>query len=152
MITYQQEDLNDIREELEPLLVEHYHEVAMYQDKIDLNPDWKGYELLSMANALHVYTARANQELIAYTVNIVQPNMHYKDHVYAVNDVIYVDPQYRHTEVAETLIQNSEELLKELGVSVMTFHMKTFKTFEALMDHLDFDKAEYLYMKYIKED
>tara|TARA_Y100000114_G_scaffold50443_1_gene46036 strand:+ start:1235 stop:1693 length:459 start_codon:yes stop_codon:yes gene_type:complete len=152
MIEYQIETLDEILEELEPLLEEHYYEVAMYQDRIQLNPNYDFYRTAEQNGSLLIWTGRDNGALVAYCITFLQFNPHYQDHLYAVNDVIYVCPEYRHGETAIELIQGLQEKLKQYEVSVMTFHMKTFKPFETLMKALNFDKAEYLYTKYIKED
>ncbi len=152
MITYQEELYDDIIEEMKPLFVEHYHEVAMYQDKIDLNPDYVAYKAMADAGVIHFLTVRDEGKMIGYTVTLLHAHPHYKDHDMAVNDILYVHPDYRHGEVAPTLLSKLEQIMKQNGVSVMTFHMKTHKPFETLMSFLAYDKAEALFMKYIKED
>lgn len=150
MITYQTEAYHEVIEDLKEILPQHYEEVALYRDKIDLNPDYDFYEDgYYEANSIHFFTARDNGKLVGYVVTMIYPNPHYKDHIYAVNDLLYVLPEYRHTEVAVQMLKQFEQEMKDLGVSVMTMHMKTYKTFEALMDSLEFDKSEYLFTKYI---
>ena len=152
MVKYQVENYKDIIEEMKPLLEEHYKEIAMYQDHIDLNPNYYLYELMSATGQVHFFSARDDGKLIGYCVTFVHPNPHYKDHIYAVNDIVYVDPEYRHSLVAPTMLTNLEAIMKDAGVSVMSFHMKTYKPFESLMSGLGYDKAEILFMKYIKEE
>ena len=154
MITYQEEQFNDVIDEIKPLLEEHYHEVAMYKDRIELNPNYDLYEIMNRTGNVHIFTARdseANNALVGYCLTFMQQHPHYKDHVYAVNDIIYVAEPYRHTEVAPEMISRLEKAMLAEGVSVMTFHMKTYKTFETLMDSLGFEQFEYLYSKYIKD-
>lgn len=154
MITYQEEKFDDVIEEMKPLLEDHYVEVAMYQDKIELNPNWGIYQAMNDVGNVHIFTARDDErdgKLIGYCVTFMQNNPHYMDHEYAVNDVIYVDPEYRHTEVAPMMLSELEKIMKSQGVSVMTFHMKTHLPFETLMQSLGYDDAEKLYTKYIKD-
>lgn len=155
MYTYQTERYTDVIEELKPMLEDHYEEVALYKDKIKLNPNYDLYEQMDQMGAIHIYTARdteANNALIGYVVTFVQLHPHYSDTVYAVNDVVYVADAYRHTEVAPEMIIRLEHEMLDRGASVMTFHMKTYKPFKTLMDSLGFDEVEYMYSKYIKED
>lgn len=154
MITYQQERYADVIDEMKPLLERHYEEVAAYKDRIKFNPDYAGYEAMDALGILDIFTARdtdANNALVGYCVSFVNAHPHYSDHVYAVNDVVYVDPDYRHGEVAPEMISRLEKRLEEMGVSVMTFHMKTYKPFRTLMESLGFDEIESMYSKYIKE-
>jgi GNAT superfamily N-acetyltransferase len=149
MITYQVEKItDDFIEEVTPLLEEHYKDIAMYQDKIDLNPDWDTYKLID-GDGFVAITARDDEKLIGYTAYFIKNNLHYKDHIFAVNDVIYLDKEYRGGTTAVDMLMYTEEVLEDLGVSVATMHMKTFAPFETLMQCLSFDKAEFLYTKYI---
>lgn len=154
MITYQKEDYKDVIEEMKPLLREHYEEIAMYKDRIAFNPNYDLYEHMDATGDVHIFTARdedANNALVGYVVTFMQHHPHYSDHIYAVNDVIFVADAYRHTEVAPEMISQLEVLLQEEGVSVMTFHMKTYKPFVTLMESLGFEEFERLYSKYIRD-
>lgn len=142
------ERLAHVRADIEPLLEDHYKEVAMYQDKIKLNVDWKAYELLEKNDKLRIMTWRENMELIGYNVFFLNQNAHYQDHLYAVNDIIYVRPDHRGPEV-KVFIDACEQAMVDEGVSVITYHMKEQKPFHALMEWAEYDHAEHVYMKYI---
>lgn len=150
---YQTEDFMDVIEEMKPLIEKHYEEVCWYKDKIALNPAYDIYEVMNRVGNCHVFTTRTEDgELVGYCISFIQRNPHYQDHIYAVNDVIYVAEEHRHTGCAAEMLKQLESIFKDMGVSVMTFHMKTFKTFETLMDSLGFEKQEFLFGKYIKEE
>lgn len=153
MISYQQEQIENTWSELEPLLHEHYKEVAMFQDKIKLNPDKAFYEHAQDAGRVYLHTARTtkDRQLIGYAATMVHVNPHYQDHTYAVNDVVFVLPEYRDGQVAPTLVAMVESDMKRLGCSVMTFHMKEHKPFRSLMKHCGFEMKEELWAKYIGE-
>ena len=150
--TYQEEQYIDVIEELKPLLAEHYKEVAVYQETIELNPNYHVYELMAAQGSLHMFTTRTvDKELIGYSVSFLNQHPHYSDHTYAVNDILYVHPDHRHTEAAPRMLTELEAVMREKGISVMTFHMKTYKPFETLMDALEYDKIEYLFSKLLKD-
>lgn len=149
MITFQQETLDQSLGEMKPLFEKHYKEIAMYQDKIELNPDYDRYYELEKNGGLQIYTARDDEKLIGYTIYFTNKHLHYKDHLYAANDIIYVDPEYRGSLMAFDLLHFADEQLKELGVSVVTMHMKSYAPFETLMKACEYDKAEFIYSKYI---
>ena len=151
MVRFEEEKFEDIIDEMKPLLQEHYKEIAMYKDKISLNPNYELYQAMADAGTLHILAARHGTVLVGYCVTFVNKHPHYNDHLYAVNDVVYLDPAYRHSAVAPEMIAELERMMLEKGVSVMTFHMKTYQPFETLMDFMGFEKAEYLYSKYIKD-
>jgi GNAT superfamily N-acetyltransferase len=148
-VKYQQEFLIQVENEARPLLEQHWQEIALNKDKIKLNPDWEVYHSLEQANALKIFTARAEGELVGYFVVMVQPNPHYKDHLFASNDIIYLHPDYRKGRTGLKLIQFAEGCLKEDGVSVLTINTKVHKPFDRVMEFLGFGLIERVYSKYI---
>jgi len=151
MVHYQLETYEEVIEDIKPLLELHYAEVCLYPDKIALNPKYEFYNTLDDAGALRIVTARDEGVLIGYSVFFEMPHPHYQDHIYAQNDIFYVAENYRHTEVAPSLVAKAEEALHGDGVSVITYHMKTYKPFESLMDFSGYDKAEVIFSKFIKD-
>lgn len=149
MITYQVERLEDCLEELKPILKAHWEEVALNKDKIKLNPDYERYLALDKAGALHTVIARDNDKLIGYYISFISYHIHYADNIYAMNDVIYIDPSYRKGTVAYRLLKFAEMKLKELGVDVMMLHMKTEHPFDRLCEGVGMKKVESIYSKYI---
>lgn len=148
-IQYNEEQIKDIRNELEPLIIEHWKEIAIHQDKIKLNPDWEKYELISDLGILRCFTARENGRLIGYFIVFAQPHLHYVDHVFASNDVIYIDKKYRSTGVGANMILHVEKELKQSGVSVLVVNMKCHAPFDPLMEGLGFTNIERVYSKFI---
>ena len=150
-ITYQQEFLNDVVEDCKPLLEMHWEEIALNKDKVKLNPDWDAYYVLEDMGKLKIFTARENGLLVGYFVVIVGRHIHYKDHLFAGNDILYLSPKYRKGFTGIKLIKFSEKCLKEDGVSVLTINTKVHHPFDKLMDFLKFNKVERIYSKYIGE-
>lgn len=151
MIEYSVEKLADCLEEIAPLLSDHYEEVAMYQDKVALEPDYDRYLTLADQDILHVVTARDGGDLIGYFISFLMPHIHYSSHTYAVNDILFLDKRYRNASAGKGMFEFAETALKELGVSVMTIHMKTAIPFDSLCESLGYDYAERNYTKYIGE-
>jgi len=149
MITYQQEFLSKIRQDIEPLLKKHWKEVALHKDKIKLEPHWDGYEAMEQLNVLRVFTARQGPKLVGYFAVSVAPSLHYASHTFAISDVIYVDPDSRHSGVASKLIEFAEGCLKKDGVSVVHINTKAHKPFEPLLVGLGYEKIDLLYGKYL---
>lgn len=148
-IKYQQEFLTTTYEEAKPLLNSHWEEIALNKNKIKLNPDWKAYESLESQGKLKIFTARDKGTLVGYFVVIVGVNIHYKDHVFASNDVIYLAPSYRKGFTGIRLITFAEKCLKDDGVSVLTVNTKVHKPFDKLLSFLKFSKIELVYSKYL---
>ena len=149
MINYQQEFLVTARPDAQKLLEDHWEEIALNKDKIALNPDWEAYEALEDAGKLKIFTARTDSRMVGYFVVLVGPNLHYKDHLFAVNDILYLDKDYRRGRTGIKLIKFAEQYLKEDGVAVLNINTKTHKPFVSLMAYLGFNLIERVYSKYI---
>ena len=89
MVKYQQEFLPTVKSDIQYLLKEHWEEIALNKIKIRLNPDWDAYESLEQQGKLKIFTARDEETLVGYFVVLMGVNLHYKDHIFAANDVIY---------------------------------------------------------------
>lgn len=150
MATYQVERFEDVIEEMIPLLELHWEEIAHHKDKIKLNPDYALYQAMQDAGILHMVTARDDKrKLIGYFVSIVSPNLHYMDHIFATNDILYIDKEYRGKMVGIKLFKFAEEELKKLGVDVIVLHSKVHADFKVLVERIGYTHVENQYSKYI---
>mgnify|MGYP003674087309 FL=1 len=149
MVTYQQEFLSQVQSDIEPLIELHWEEIALNQDKIKLNPDWDAYHNLEAEGKLKIFTARDSDSLVGYFVVILGINIHYKDHLFASNDIIYLHKDYRKGFAGIRLIKFAEKYLKEDGVSVLLINTKTHKPFDKVLERLKFKPIERVYSKFI---
>ena len=150
-IKYQREDFYKVKKEVDELFYNHWEEIAVNKDKIKLNPDWSFYEAVYTSGNLGIYTVRDKEKLVGYFIVIAKPHPHYKDHLFAVNDILYLDPNYRKGLTGYRMIKFVEEDLKKMGVSVLTVNTKVHKPFDPLMERLGFNFTERVYTKYIGE-
>lgn len=150
MITYQQEFFGKIRTEIGLLITKHWEEIALNKDTIKLNPDWEAYKQLEDSGILKIFTARDNDLLVGYFVVLVRNHIHYKDHLFAVNDILYLSPEYRKGRVGLSLIKFTENCLKEDNVSVLVVNTKCHKPFDSLLEYLGFTHIENIYSKLLR--
>ncbi len=123
MLTFQRERSTDLWPEIMPLLMEHKKEIASYDD-IHLSPDMDAYDRCEAMGMLRCYTARLNDRLIGYACFFVKANMHYRESLQAVQDVLFVTKPHRHGRVGLKLIRHSEYELMCEGVQVVYHHLK----------------------------
>lgn len=148
MITYQQESLATCKADAIPLLEKHWKEIALNKEKIKLNPDWKAYADLEDADILKIFTAREDgKKLVGYFVVFVKSHIHYKDHLFAYNDILFVDEDYRKGFTSVRLMKFAEKCLKVDGVEVMVVNTKRHKPFDSLLIWLGYKHVENLYSK-----
>ncbi len=148
-VKYQQEFLDSVVEDAKGLLEAHWEEVALNKDKIKIDPDWDAYYALQEQGKLDIFTARDEGVLVGYFVVFVSPHIHYKDHLFAKNDLIYLAPSHRKGFTGIKLIKFAESCLKEDGVSVLVVNTKNRKPFHKLMIFLGFTSEDIEYSKYI---
>lgn len=149
MSSYQQEFLASVYIEIQELIKEHWQEIAVNKSKIKLNPDWDAYEELEKNNRLKIFTAREDGKLVGYFVVITGVNIHYKDHMFAQNDVLYLSKEHRKGFTGIKLIKFAERCLKEDGISVLNINTKAHKPFDKLLDYMRYNMVERVYQKYI---
>jgi GNAT superfamily N-acetyltransferase len=138
---------DELIEEMRPLLFKHWKEIATYQDRIPLDPDFSLYAKLDAMGKLLCLTARLDGRLIGYSVFLLTRVAHYKSTLCAVNDVIYVEPEFRKGSIGVRLIRESEKRLKDLGVVKMTWHTKTSNDLSALLLKMGFAVDEIMMAK-----
>ena len=148
---YAREDFYVVKQEADELFYKHWEEIALNKDKIKLNPDWSFYETVYNSGNLGVYTVRKDAKLVGYFFVVASSHPHYKDHIFANNDIVYIDPDYRKGLVGFKLIKFVEEDLKKMGVSVLTVSTTVHKPFDAVLERLGFENTERLYSKYLGE-
>ncbi len=148
-VSYQQEFTATIASEMKKLVEDHWEEIALNKERIRLNPDWDGYVRLEESGILKCFTARDGQVLVGYFIVFCRPHIHYMDHVFAVNDVIYLRPDYRRGRTGIGLIRFAERCLADDGVSVLLINTKAHRPFDAVLERLGFSLTERVYGKYI---
>jgi len=139
------ENLANVKRDIEPLIKQHYDEIALNKDVIKLNPDWEGYARLDRVNALRVYTARKDGKLMGYFVVIVSKSLHYRDHLFANNDLIFLAKSARRGLTGIKLIKFAIESLESEGISKLHVNTKAHQPFDAILERLGFEEIERVY-------
>jgi len=147
---FQLESYTSIKNEIKPLIEAHYKEIALNQDAIKLNPNWKEYARLDSIGALRCFTARKDGELIGYFVVIVNKSLHYQDHLFAYNDVIFLAKGHRRGMTGVKLIKYATESIKEQGISLMIVNTKVHQSFDKILERLGYNLTERVYSKCFK--
>lgn len=146
-VQYKREFAPEIFEDIGPLLIKHYKEIAHYQD-IELKPDWQAYAQLEECKILRVFTVRdeaKNNELIGYAIYFVRKNIHYSDSLQAVQDILFVDPSRRGIGLA--FMKWCDKQLKAEHVQVVYHHVKKSHDFGPLLARQGYTLVDYIYGK-----
>jgi len=142
MLSLATETLARVRADAEPLLRQHYEEIALYKERVPLAPDWGRYEHLEATRSLPIYTARRDGRLIGYSVFLLSYHLHYVHTLVAANDILYLDPEHRKGTTGIKLIKYSEAELKKLGVDRILWHVKFDHDFRKILHRLGYRDEE----------
>ena len=143
MTDFAREAVADVLEEIKPLLEMHWREIAHYQD-IDLNPDWDWYLKFP---GVRVFTARRDGVLIGYAVFFVGPNRHYRQSIQAMQDILFLHPDYRGTTIGPRLVWYSDMQLKAEGVQAVYHHVKVAHDFGPLLKRFGYELVDAVWAK-----
>ena len=123
----------ELREHADALIKAHYTEIARKKHLMVLDPDWEKYELLESVGKLFGLAAYAEDRLVGYSLNFIDNHPHYRGLVYAQNDVVFVDPDYRGASVFALLNSSAERMAKGLGAKLFLLHAKEGSDLERIL-------------------
>ena len=115
-VTFQVEPWPAIAEEIKPLLVKHWEEIALDREAIPLDPDFDLYQMLHEKGILVACTARADGKLVGYYANLVKDHPHYKSTLFAFLDVYFLCKEYRNAQNGLRLFRFMEQEMRARGV------------------------------------
>lgn len=148
---FQRETLTfSLFEEMKPLLVKHFHEIAHYQD-IVLDPAIDQYIAMEKCGALRVFTARefvdGTEMLAGYCIFFIRPNLHYQSSLQASQDILFVHPAFRHAGFGKKFISFCDDELKKERVQAVYHHVKKAHNFGPLLESLGYQLVDLIYSR-----
>lgn len=147
-IDYSREKVEQVRDEIMPLLMAHYAEIG--QHDLSVLPDWDTYLKAEEDGALFILTARLGEVLIGYNVMLLINHLHYADSKVAQNDVIYVAPKYRRGKVGIGLVNYFEAAMRSVGFDKIYYHAKPSNGFGRLLEAMGYSPVETIHAKSLK--
>lgn len=107
------------------LLQEHWEGLAVHKDEMPLDPDFDRFAQLEDMGIFKVWAARsANGMLVGYFGLFIQPHIHYKTTLTAVEDLYLLSAPYRRGMTGFRFFKTAIAALKELGVKRVILHDK----------------------------
>lgn len=138
----------DLFSEMLPLLESHYHEIAHYKD-IKLAPNFEKYEAMDRVGLLRIFTARddVSGEMIGYCCFFFANNLHYKDSLQAVQDVVFLEKSKRGAGAGKEFIDWCDSELKNEGAQVVYHHVKNKHNFGPMLETLGYELVDLIYAR-----
>lgn len=145
------QDLMPVREQLESLLAEHWHEVAKNKHLMKLAPQVEKYAKLEAEGALLCLFARSGEVIVGYSINIITPHLHYGALTIAQNDVIFIHPVFRPSSLGLRLIKATEEACADAGAQIMLMHAKEDTPFAKILPRKGYGVQDIIYSKELRK-
>lgn len=144
---YAQEKYEDIIKDIKPLIEEHYHEIAKYQD-IPLNPEWDTYQKMSDLGVLKCFSCRLedSNELVGYGIYLVKHHLHYSSCLVAQQDILFIRKEHRGGKGALFILWCDKQL-KEMGVQMTVQHVKASHNFGPMLERMGYELMDLIYTR-----
>lgn len=152
MISAQVEPWADRVEELKLLFPTHHAEVALYQDRMPLDPQYGEYARLDGQGRLLLVTARVAGALVGYLILLLGGAMHYGSTLTARMDAIWIDPAHRDGTAGRRLIAEARRELTRRGVKLWWMGSKDHKPIAALYRAMGFEQQESYFAMWLGDD
>lgn len=151
MIIFGVENWDDLKEEISPLLFDHWNEVERETVPIKLDPDFEKLAVYNSLNMLHIVTVRDNQMLVGYHGSIIDTMIHYKGVLAAHSNLYWVQKNYRKGAIGIRLFQEVERTLKLRNVKMIYDNTKLTTGLDhgKIFERLGHTPIERLYGKWI---
>lgn len=150
MITYQVEPYEAALPELKQIISTHWEELALFQDRMPLQPQHGEYIARDRDGRLFLTTCRRNGELIGYYITLIHNSLHY-DIPTATMDIVYMKEEHRSRGYAIRMMRFVEKELTKRSVKVWYSGFKTHKPLglDRALSHLGFGPADTYLVKWI---
>ena len=102
----------------------HWEEIEHHKDAAPLDIDWASYRDMERNGRLKIGSVWSGGAMIGYNAFFVWKPLHHRSTLWAVSDVIYLDPAHRQGWAGVKLIKEAERGLKAMGVRIVLYSVK----------------------------
>ena len=142
-----QVDAGALLDQAQQLFAAHWDEIALNKGMMVLKPDVERYQALEASGVLFALSAYVGDRLIGYSVNFLMRHLHYADLVYAQNDLLFIDKDYRASRAGLALIRATEAHAKAKGAQMLIWHAKPGTALEALLPRMGYGVQDIMFSK-----
>jgi predicted GNAT superfamily acetyltransferase len=139
----------DLMDHGSDLFQQHWAEIALNKDVMQLSPDRARYEALETAGKLIVLGAYENSVLIGYSVSFLNTHFHYSNLTVAQNDLIFLVQRLRGTRLGYELFSETEKAAVAAGARMMMWHAKPDTSMAQLMPRMFYGIQDIIFSKVI---
>jgi L-amino acid N-acyltransferase YncA len=148
-VTFHVESMRSIHQEMQPLLHDHWNEIALDHHEVPLDPDWHRYFELDDKGSLSVLAARSEGELVGYHIAVISPHLHYKGTLHGITDVYYLKPGFRQGFTGIKMFKAVNEEMKRRGVVKLITGTKLHHDMGRIFERLGYRETERVFTKIV---
>ena len=104
--------------EIKQIVHDHWQELALFQDRVPLIPQYDEYVRREKAGSLFLATVRRDGDIAAYYITQVAPGFHYSSTLTAHMDIMYVVPGSKGQGLSYPLMRCVERELRRRNAQV----------------------------------
>ena len=145
------EAFGECLDELSELHRTHWEETETQYLTVPLNPDYERFIAVDQVDRLALLTARTSSGvLVGCVMYFLNPFMHSMEYIIAQEDQFFVHPEYRGTGLADALVEQAHEYLRNRGVQLVGMSDKSpvgGKSLKTLMQRQGYTHAAEWYIR-----
>lgn len=126
------------------LVRDHKDEVSVMERKLDV--DWDKYAALERAGKLLVLGAFVDDELVGYSANVVERNIHY-ELVAGYNCALFIHPDHRNSPLGLRLMAETRKGCAAWGATIMLWHAKPYSQLNTLLQRRRLEVQDIVYQE-----
>lgn len=139
----------DLFNELLEMAEDHKDEVVPFEwMQVNANPTH--YERASELGMLRIYTVRSKGEIVGYGIFNICRHPHFMDTVTAMQDLLYIKPEYRLGSTGKSFILFCEKKLREAGAVVVYQFTGLKRDLSGLFESMGYGLVQKVYAKELK--
>lgn len=142
LIEFAREKLSDILDDIAPMLIQHWREVAPYKD-IPVAPRLDHYVAADENDLLRCYTLRENEEMIGYAIFFVVESLQSKGVILAKHELLYISPTKREGLRGFDFIAACDKRLKAEGVDIVSHLVRPDHDYSPILKRLGYTCTGY---------
>lgn len=142
-----EQKIMDNIQSFEEMFREHWDEVAKNKSLMVLKPDYDKYIMLENIGVMKTLVAYMDDEVVGYSVNFLQPHLHYSDVISCFNDIVFLRKDKRNSPVGLRLIKATEKAAKEWGAHMMLWHVKEDSSIDKILPRIGYGIQDIVYSR-----
>lgn len=130
---------------IKEMTLDHFDELSLVKGKLTLDIDLEFYEKMDSVGCLECFAVKDGEEWVGYALFFVMPTHYrYKTKSMAMNDILYLKPEYRKGRAGISVLKNINVYL-QTKYDIITYHVKDKNDFSPILIRDGFVKQDTAY-------